>query len=316
VTLGNGVQDTVGYSLAESSWISRYTFYPHMYQNIGVRMLSFKPWSVYIAHIHNRENGRCIFHGGSSDDRDKMIGIKAVCNIAPSSVKVFNSMSVEGRNERRPFKNIGLTNTLELNLSTDTGNTSIINQSATYREGNWFYEIRPGRLSGNIDKESVYKVTNEFLTNADIKWLGKRVSSTFEIINSQYHTKVFFDNRVLDLQLVKGDILYSIGSVNNQIVSTTAFLYEINPDGSLVFVSTAELSLNDNSTYLLLNDVMNPFNGERPRGKYAIIDLYGIGPDEDEYQDLTDNLTRNVEIYCINISVSDSKDHHDGGQNE
>jgi hypothetical protein len=308
--------DTVGYSLAESNWISRYTFYPHMYQNIGVKMLSFKIYGSYIAHIHNRENGRCIFHGGSSDDRDEMIGIKAVCNIAPSSVKVFNSMSVEGRNERRPFKNIGLTNTLELNLSTDTGNTSIINQNAAYREGNWFYEIKPGRLSGNIDKESVYKVTNEFLTNADIKWLGKMVSSTFEIINSQYHTKVFFDNRVLDLQLVKGDTLYLYNSINNQIISTTALLDAINPDGSLVFVSTAELSLNNNSTYLLLNDVMNPFNGERPRGKYAIIDLYGIGPDEDEYQDLTDNLTRNVEIYCINVNVSDSKDHHDGGQNE
>ncbi len=317
VTLENGDKDTIGYSLSESNWISRYTFYPNMYQNIGTKMISFKKAdSTYIAWIHNREDSRCTFHGNAPNDRDKMIGIKAVCNIAPSSVKVFNSMSVEGRNERRPFKNIGLTNTLELNLSTDTGNTSIINQSATYREGNWFYEIKPGRLSGNIDKESVYKVTNEFLTNADIKWLGKRASSTFEIIGGQYHTKVFFDNRVLDLQLVKGDILYSIGSVNNQIVSTTAFLYEINPDGSLVFVSTAELSLNNNSTYLLLNDVMNPFNGERPRGKYAIIDLYGIGPDEDEYQDITDNFTRNVEIYCINVNVSDSKDHHDGGQNE
>ena len=64
---------------------------------------------------------------------------------------------------------------------------------------------------------------------------------------------------------------------------------------------------------------MNPFNGERPRGKYAIIDLYGLGPDgvsEDEYQYVEGGPIRNVEIYCINVNVSDSKDHHEGGENE
>jgi hypothetical protein len=315
--LSDDTFDTVGYSLAESNWISRYTFHPNMYQNLGSKMISFKKnTGDRIAWIHNNEMNRCYFYGGYSDDKYQSIGIKAVCNISPSSVKVFNSMSVEGKNPRRPFMNVGLISAggLELKLSTDTGNVSVISEFPTYREGSWFYEIKPGKFSGNRDYNSTYETVNEFITNADIKWLGKPASISEEQINGSYHTTVFFNNRVLDLDLIVGDWLYT--TFANQISTASAILSQINSDGSLVFTSTNPITLNTSDNCLLRNQVMNSFNGERPRGKYAIMDLHGLGTDADTYQDPSSNPIRNIEIYCINVNVSDSKDHHDGGQNE
>lgn len=321
--------DTLGYSLSDSNWISRYFFKPDRYETIGSSMISFKSGPAsYMAWRHDGEETgqRCLFYGASAGSNNAIadgiyFGLKAVSSISPSDIKVFNAMSVEGKNKRKPFEKVdgasGLSYTLS--LTTDLGHINPIGETPSYREGNWFYEIKKSRTSGNLNSLSPYLVDNQanvYMSTSNIVWLGARDISRepIQVIESGlYYTTVWFDNRVFDLPLKIGDRLYYVSSNNNMLTNPGeggCLLSSINENGSLTFMSVFSIldSFPPNNQVRLfgLIDMVNQYTkGEDPRGHYAIIDLYGKGPSSDT----------SVEVHCINLSVSGSPLHHSSSEN-
>jgi len=292
-------------------------------------MISFKSGPAsYMAWRHDGEETgqRCLFYGASSGSNNAIadgiyFGLKAVSSISPSDIKVFNAMSVEGKNKRKPFEKVdgssGLSYTLS--LTTDLGHINPIGETPSYREGNWFYEIKKSRTSGNLNSLSPYLVDNQanvYMSTSNIVWLGARDISRepIQVIESGvYYTTVWFDNRVFDLPLKIGDRLYYVSSNNNMLTNPGeggCLLSSINENGSLTFMSVFSIldSFPPNNQVRLfgLIDMVNQYTkGEDPRGHYAIIDLYGKGPSSDT----------SVEVHCINLSVSGSPLHHSSSEN-
>ena len=315
-------QETVGYSLAKSNWISRYSFVPDRYETIGSNMITFKVTGApyYMAWKHNGEadTSRCVFYGqgiasiNNYANNNNYFSIKTASATAPSNVKVFNSLSIEGKNRLRPAETIeGSANNstyyLTQTLTTDLNHSVEVLSTPVYREGTWFYNLSKSRRSGNIDSLSPVITLDNVLetvynTTSNMVWLGRRNQTlipTSVQTGGTWYTTVFFDNRVSDLPLRIGDFLYSNTSGSNEIFSLVATLSSINSDGSLTFSSAAQITTNNAGIYCLIDVVGYGIKGEDPRGHYAVIELYGKGPQASA-----------SEMYCINVNVSDSKDHH------
>jgi hypothetical protein len=317
-------QETVGYSLAKSNWISRYSFVPDRYETIGSNMITFKVTGVpyYMAWKHNGETdtSRCVFYGqnvasgNNYANNNNYFSIKTASAAAPSNVKVFNSISIEGKNRLRPAETIegSATNNstyyLTQTLTTDLNHSVEVLSAPVYREGTWFYNLSKSRRSGNIDALSpVISIENQlestYNTTSNIVWLGRRnqtLTPTSVVTNGVYYTTVFFDNRVSDLPLRIGDRLYAATQNGNELIQLPANqLNSINADGSLTFSASETIQTNNGGIYCLIDQQGYGIKGEDPRGHYAVIELYGKGPQASA-----------SEMYCINVNVSDSKDHH------
>lgn len=316
-------QETLGYSLAKSNWISRYSFIPDRYETIGSNMITFKTVSVpyYMAWKHSGEAAasRCVFYdqapsyaSGNYANNFNYFSVKTASAVAPSNVKVFNSISIEGKNRLKPVERIegsqnGSTIYLTPSLSTDLNHSVEVLSNPVYREGTWFYNMSKSRSSGNIDSLSPVVTQNNTLetiynTTSNIVWLGRRnqtLNPTSTQVNGLWYTTIFFDNRVSDLPLRIGDTLYSSTSGSNEIFTLDATLSSINSDKSLTFSSAAQITTNNAGIYCLIDVFGYGIKGEDPRGHYAVIELFGKGPQ-----------TSASEVYCINVNVSDSKDHH------
>ena len=315
--------ETVGYSLAKSNWISRYSFVPDRYETIGSNMITFKVTGspYYMAWKHNEEaaTSRCVFYGqgvaygNNYANNNNYFSIKTASAAAPSNVKVFNSLSIEGKNRLRPAETIeGSANNstyyLTQTLTTDLNHSVEVLSTPVYREGTWFYNLSKSRRSGNIDALSpVISIENQlestYNTTSNIVWLGRRnqtLTPTSVVTNGVYYTTVFFDNRISDLPLRIGDRLYTATQNGNELIQLPANqLNSINADGSLTFSASETIQTNNGGIYCLIDQQGYGIKGEDPRGHYAVIELYGKGPQASA-----------SEMYCINVNVSDSKDHH------
>jgi hypothetical protein len=230
-------------------------------------------------------------------------------------------MSVEGKNKRKPFEKVDGANNVSytLSLSTDLGHVSPIGETPSYREGNWFYEIKKSKRSGNINSLSPYLIednVNVYISTSNIVWLGARNLSItpIETIDSGvYYTRVWFDNRISDLPVKINDRLYFVTSSNNEMTNpdpVACLLTTIHDDGSLTFSSTASIlssvGAQNQARLFGLVDMINHYTkGEDPRGHYATVELYGKGPSSEA----------SVEVYCLNLSVSESLLHHSSSEN-
>lgn len=317
-------RDTVGYSLDSSNWISRYTFIPDMYQHLGNEMFSYKiqsasPFYLMWSHTNDTDGGRCVFYGEDSvylSERyaKEMFSIKLASKMSPSNVKHFKSISIEGKNKRIPFQTL---NTLGPDvvdnesyvskLETDLGHDCEV-YKPVYREGDWFYSIRPSIKPATLKENSVFITDIGYVSNSGLINIGQPISQslTTPTENNQtiYLNTIFFNTRVTDLPVKIGDYL---------ILSQTDTKYRVrslNNDGSITFQTalvTDHLEINSVSTvgYNLISPLSTGY-GEQPRGHYAIITLYGRGRDHEG-----DNLYKPAtEVYCVNVLLADSKDHH------
>lgn len=84
---------TVGYSISDKRWISRYDFQPSNYATIDNKMLSGFKYDDTTHYLFNSHSGttRNQFYGTSYPS-----SVKVVSKISPSQPKVFNALSYEG----------------------------------------------------------------------------------------------------------------------------------------------------------------------------------------------------------------------------
>lgn len=317
-------RDTVGYSLDSSNWISRYTFIPDMYQHLGNEMFSYKiqsaaPFYLMWSHTNDTDGGRCVFYGEDSgylSERyaNEMFSIKLASKMSPSNVKHFKSISIEGKNKRIPFQTLNtLTPPNENNVSyvsrleTDLGHDCEV-YKPVYREGDWFYSIRPSIKPATLKENSVFITDIGYVSNSGLVNIGVPTNQTLttDTVNQQtiYLNTIFFNTRVTDLPVKIGDYLI-FGQTD-----TKYRVRSLNNDGSITFETALQ------ADHVLINSVstsghnlISPLStgyGEQPRGHYAIITLYGRGRDHEE-----SNLYKPAtEVYCVNVLLADSKDHH------
>jgi len=84
---------TVGYSISDKRWISRYDFQPSNYATIDNKMLSGFKYDDTTHYLFNSHSGttRNQFYGTSYPS-----SVKVVSKLSPSQPKVFNALSYEG----------------------------------------------------------------------------------------------------------------------------------------------------------------------------------------------------------------------------
>jgi len=319
-------KDTVGYSLETSNWISRYTFTPDMYQHLGNEMFSYKvqgeaPFYVMWSHTGESDYYRCLFYDngstyGSELYANEMFSIKVASRMSPSNVKHFKSISIEGKNKRIPFQTLASQSpsqgvpgaTYKPRLETDLGHDCEI-YKPVYREGDWFYSIRPSINPGTLKENSFFYFDDasvkNYVTNSGLITIGQVVSQQTTTITEYgqpvYLNTVFFSTRVTDLPVKVGDYLIGASDTMYRVRS-------LNNDGSITFqtaLSEDHIELSVNLQFRLISPLSAGY-AEQPRGHYAIITLYGRGRDHED-----NNLYKPAtEVYCVNVLLADSKDHH------
>jgi len=91
ITITDGVDDdgkTLAYSTDKNFWLSFYSFNPELYSSLHNRFFSFEAGQIY---RHNVNETRNNFYGAQKNSEIEIVSKKN-----PSSVKVYNAISLEG----------------------------------------------------------------------------------------------------------------------------------------------------------------------------------------------------------------------------
>lgn len=124
---------TVGYSVGENAWISRYSFVPSNYATIDNTLLSCK-WHQNLAQTNSY-----LFNKHTNQKKNTFYGeefnteVEVISKISPSEVKVFNAISYEGSSSNW---------IMPAGATTDLGQTSGVVDSWSQKEGS-YYSVMP-----------------------------------------------------------------------------------------------------------------------------------------------------------------------------
>jgi len=301
---GGNSFETVGYDLGSSSWISRYSFNPDHYNYIDNRLLTFK-YAVFtqsnevkstLAWLHNEAayTSRSYFYG-----YPYAASMEVVSNIAPSNVKVYNSMSILGAGSMPQDRD----NTYRMVITTDLNSEANFVMPSQKIEGKWYYKMKNSRKSAIVDSLSdqprLYYGTGmyDFITNPSNSNIIALPSVTGSEPLENNTTRITFSQSIRRKQIKINDYIFRMDSNNYLPVCYPTFAI----DRSRV------LSVDDTSVIVDSNSVLTSSKmfcisnydeeGDSVRGHYAkaLIYIKAGSPSE---------------VHSVNFHVSDSKDHH------
>ena len=143
---------TVGYSMGDKRWISRYSFLPSNYANIDNKLISCSYDSardaLFWVHNGTGENQYNTFYNTAYDSI-----ITVVSKLSPSNVKVFNAVSYEGENVSNAAGTglwaIGV-NDITTNLGLTSGSVSF-----TEKEGSLYSKMPRSTVGGAGDSQYI-----------------------------------------------------------------------------------------------------------------------------------------------------------------
>ena len=125
--------ETISYTLEGRGWNSFHSFIPDMMVGMNSNLYTFKDGELY---LHNSNNTRNRYYGV-----DYPSEITTVINVAPSEVKLFNTIGLES-NEA-----------WDCTLTTDLNSGFITDTFFEEKEGDFFANVR--RNSGDIDTKAL-----------------------------------------------------------------------------------------------------------------------------------------------------------------
>lgn len=227
------VLNPLGFYEGLNKFVCFYTYQPESYSRLGSNMYSFNGAYPY---LHNQDSTVLTFY-----DKSHVSYIKTAFNANPSTVKIFNNLSLEGSSAWNP----------SMLKSPDT--TSFLTGSFEKKEGIYYLPISPGIRTGDYEDFPL-----------DIVGIAESV------VVDDYELTLSEDgeyNFILDLPIYAltngiAYIYFSITEINGNVltVSPVGSTWANYEDHALVQVAST--------------DVTN--EGERIRGVYATIDLsYG-----------------------------------------
>ena len=285
---GSGEQyfgTTVGYSLGDKRWISRYSFLPSNYANIDNKMLSCSYYNVgpslFWAHSGTAQNQYNTFYNTAYDST-----ITAVSKISPSDVKVFNAVSYEGE-DLASAAGAGLwqigAGDINTNLGVVSGNVTFIE-----KEGS-FYSKMPRSGVGGADKSQYINLglltfvpgsaSPIYTASLNLSALPLPLSKTISLLVMTTPSTTY-DGIVIE-SIVGNTITFDFSSVNPALANNGLEGYQV-----YVGLDAAE-------------------NGDSIRGNWAEIKFT---------LDSVPASAQERQLYCINTHLSKSQLHHPKGQ--
>ena len=275
---------TVGYSIGDKRWISRYSFLPSNYANIDNNLISCSYDSVRdtIFHVHNgtTQGAYNTFYGTVYDST-----ITAVSKISPSDVKVFNAVSYEG--EDLGAAGAGLwqigAGDINTNLGVVSGNVTFIE-----KEGS-FYSKMPRSGVGGADK-------SQYINLGLLTFVPGSASPIYTASLNLSALPLPLSKTISLLVMTTPSTTYD-GIVIESIVGNT-----ITFDFSSVNPALADNGLEGYQVYVGLDAAEN---GDSIRGNWAEIKFT---------LDSVPASAQERQLYCINTHLSKSQLHHPKGQ--
>ena len=272
---------TVGYSLPDKRWISKYSFKPTNYASIDNKMLSCKysfngdPVEYYLFHHHTGtgSNEYNTFYESTYPS-----SVKVVSKISPSNVKVFNAISYEG-SLIEGTANHGLWQVPTQGIySSYEGYTGPIEaESFRAKEGAYYAPIpRSVFNSGHQSSENIM------------------IGNLTHVSGGEYTSNI-------NLRRIPIPINTQIQVTGSNIPAVTTIVTSVNGN-TITFDDTSGDFDTTNDVYIVTDPAVN---GNSIRGHWCTIRM-NLPSD--------DATLRERELYCINVHLTDSKLHHPKGQ--
>lgn len=276
---------TLGYDVRRGKWQGIYTFYPDDYSHLNNSMYSFKyddqpdlsgpsgPLQQdHIMHKHSPSAIKNRFYGNTADDSI----VEIVSKYNPSSIKVFDSISIEGDD--------AWSAQVTTPLNQDTGVGNMADSSFKQKEGYWYRDIA-GDTSSNSTSQLLAIGTVSSVSGTDITITGGLsrvrvpIGGTIQFVDASSTSALANSNSD-----GSGDVTVSSVNYDTGVITASAA------------VNTSIVSGDD--VVIVLNSSLN---GDRIRGPYAKIKL-------------TLNKSTASELYSVNVNFTNSSLNHALGQ--
>jgi len=238
--------NTLGYDVRRGKWIGYYTFYPDNYSWVNNNMYSFKYVDTatsadeQIMHKHVSTAARNTFYGGAVDDSI----VEVVCKYNPSSIKVFDSISLEADHAWSAQV------TSPLGQNTGAGNMPAGN--FVKKEGYWYSGIA-GDSSSNTSKNAIHVGSASVINGNQITISG-----------GLYRKRVPVGSTI---KFIDGNSFVYSNNTNNGFVTVES----VNYDTGVITASGNVLSSSAGKVMVVFTN--SSLNGDRIRGPYAKIKL-------------------------------------------
>lgn len=230
VTVASGTDDdgkTIAWSATKNFWLTLYSFNPEMYGHLHNRFFSFEEGQIYRHNVNSTYNN---FYGTQYNSV-----VEIVSKENPSSVKVYNALSLEGN---------------------DTWSAVVSNTEQTTDISEAMYEEREGMYYTVIPKD----ITASSTTNMSHKVVLGRVTA----IDGN---KVTIGSRISNLPFSLGDAAYVLASSSETDLSAT-----IDSVDSRTEVTLSDASgLSVGNTLMAVSQ--DEINGDKIRDYFAKIKL-------------------------------------------
>ena len=272
---------TVGYSLPDKRWISKYSFNPTNYASIDNKMLSCKYSfngdlvQYYLFHHHT---------GTGTSEYNTFYGtpyqssVKVVSKISPSNVKVFNAISYEGSLiEGTASHGLWQVPTQGVYSSYEGYTGPIEAESFKAKEGSYYAPIpRSVFNSGHQSSENIL------------------IGNLTHVSGGEYTSNI-------NLRRIPIPINTQIEVTGSNIPAVTTIVTSVNGN-TITFDDISGEFDTTNDVYIVTDPAVN---GNSIRGHWCTIRM-NLPSD--------DAALRERELYCINVHLTDSKLHHPKGQ--
>lgn len=272
---------TLSFSGALNRWTSFYSFIPEFYCKINKQFVTFDKGSLY---VHNSNNNRCVFYGVQ-----KPCNIKAVFNADPSSVKTFNTLSLESYSENSGVYSYG-----DDKFEVSEFKTNLIQDAI--RIPNELFNKKEGIRYANIPFTGITRRAEAIIGLGKCSYGSNTLTIKSGSIGTFKDMAIYNGLKVYKYVdgTVANDVEYgtisAISSSTITLSSTTSSAADIAVDSEVLFY--ADL----NSIALSAGSQTFFVEGERYKGNYALVNLSLDSLDSDKHN----------QIYSISTSFSKS----------
>lgn len=225
---------TTAYDTSSRRWSTRYSFAPERVDSLHSLMYTFKNGRIY---RHDSSADRNTFYGGSTADSI----VEAVSNIEPSSIKTFESLSLEGNS---PWS---------LEISNESQSTSIAESSFSEKEG-FYYSYIHGATSSYGSTISSVSSTSEIFPLGEVS----AVSGATVTLKNRLSTS---------FPLGSTATLYKVGSIDLASLSVTP----VSIDSSTSVTFSGNVTATAGDLLVVVGD--SAIEGDQIRGYYGKIKL-------------------------------------------
>jgi len=224
----SAVSDTIAYSTTYDKWMSMYSFTPELYAHIHNKFFSYKDGQMYRHNINATRNN---FYGVQEVSK-----IKLISNQNPSSIKVYNAMSIEGDSKWSGV------------VANSSQTTNIPVEMLEEKEG-LFYSVIPKDITGSSTKNMSHKVVLGVVASVDTD-------------------TITFSSRVNNLPFGLGDAIWGLEAATE---SDTTYTIIAIPSRTSIQVSASASGVSVGDTLMAVSSAV--VNGDKIRDYYASIEL-------------------------------------------